>query len=135
MAAKKNYLIIIALIACGALMAGCSSDSDSPTAVDTAPPAVPTGLMATEYSTGLTLRWEPNNMDADLMGFRVYFRVSDNSYTLVEDPQPNNWYVHSAPLAGCMNEYMVTSVDYSGNESAAAFLNVEVKEPKNFRRE
>lgn len=131
----KKTSILIALFACAMLLAGCGSDSDSPTAVDTAPPAVPTGLMGTQYSTGITLRWEPNTMDADFMGFRVYYRYDEATYTLVDQPQPNNWFVHDAPMAGCNNEYMVTAVDYSGNESAAANLTMQVDHPRNFRRE
>ncbi len=132
MTAKKMTAILLALLACGLVLTGCSDDSESPLAVDTAPPAVPTGLTASEYSRGVTVRWEPNTMDADFLGFKVYMTCGANTVSLVADPQPNNWFVHSDPVAGYMNTFLVTSVDYSGNESAPARLDFYVDADREF---
>ena len=116
-------LIIIVALA----LVGCSGDgsSPSPTAVDTAPPAVPSDLSGDTWERQVVVNWAPNTTDADLAGYNVYRENGDRLATLTEQPQVQNWYVDASPATGT-NTYRVTAVDYSGNESAYEDVTVEV---------
>jgi hypothetical protein len=108
-------------------LVGCGSDgsSPSPTAVDTAPPAVPSDLSGDTWQRQVVVNWAPNTTDADLAGYLVYRENGTRLASLTEEPQVQNWYVDAAPVTG-ENTYRVTAVDYSGNESAWSDVTVDV---------
>ncbi|OEK01900.1 hypothetical protein BFP97_10395 [Roseivirga sp. 4D4] len=64
-----------------------------------------------------TVRWNQNNTDNDIAGYRVYFSESglDNSFAFLDFTEDTE-YVHGglSSLKGC---YRITTVDRSGNES------------------
>ncbi len=124
MSATKSILTVLAAAALLGVLAGCSSsDPVAPVdLVDTAPPAVPTSLTATVAMTVVKLRWDPNTVDADLAGYRVYELVGDGSHLLTETPvQEARWVDHYPPLGPC--NYAVAAVDAAGNESAWQTVN------------
>lgn len=120
-ARTSTFSILIILLA--GMMAGCGDENLSPTSMtgtavvlDTAPPAIPTGLAAAPTGSMVKIRWEPNVTDLDLAGFLVYRLAFGNSYILTESPLQDNFYIDPAPLrTGCI--YAVTAVDQDGNES------------------
>jgi hypothetical protein len=100
-----------------------TSPVDSGYSVDNLPPGVPQGF-AVAYNTGSgnTLTWEDSE-DEDVQYFRIY-RSTDPDFvptpgdliatTAVvnwNDPEYDGWNVY----------YKITAVDFSGNESDAAF--------------
>ncbi|MBU8871191.1 MAG: hypothetical protein KOO60_10055 [Gemmatimonadales bacterium] len=115
-------LAILALV-------GCGNDSGNPVApvfeeetaevvvVDTAPPAVPTGLAAASSTTVLKLAWDPNVVDLDFQGFLVYRLAFENSYLLTPAPIGENYFVDQQPL-GISCGYAISAIDEAGNESA-----------------
>ncbi|MEN8006057.1 MAG: hypothetical protein ABFS42_03540 [Candidatus Krumholzibacteriota bacterium] len=116
-------LMITAAIPLALAMAGCT-DTTAPTApapelplIDTAPPAIPTGLWATpteRYS--VKLAWDPNTTDWDIKGYLVYRLAFGHVYPLTTEPTSEPRYVDKDPLDGpCL--YAVTSIDEAGNES------------------
>ena len=123
---RKNALIMLAALTAVALAAGCGSSTQVPTAIDTAPPASPTGLSASGAPLGLLLSWEPNTTDADFAGFVVSRTVHGNETLLIDTPTDVTECVDPAPIAGCLNRYEVSSVDQSGNESAIALVLVDL---------
>ena len=61
MPGKMTLLTLMTLALVAWVAGGCSDSSSTPTAVDTVPPAVPTGL-GYEYAEGVGfLSWSPNN--------------------------------------------------------------------------
>jgi hypothetical protein len=131
MASKKLILTLLCVAALTFAVTGCGDDDSSPTApaVDTAPPALPSGLTA-DYAPGsdsATLSWDPNTTDSDFAGFLV----SRSSYdmdpeALVSEPQAASSYEDDdLASVGRLVTYWVYSVDRSGNVSAAASLTIE----------
>ena len=118
----KTWMIAAAILLTLA-MAGCT-DTTNPTAppaeeilIDTAPPAIPTGLWATptERRT-VKLAWNPNTTDWDIKGYLVYRLAFDQVDLLTTEPTPEPRFIDQAPLnSPCL--YAVTSVDETGNES------------------
>ena len=86
-------------------------------AIDTAPPAVPTGLNAATGRSTVKLAWQPNVTDADMQGFHVYRMAFGQTWPLTETPVTGTGFVDRAPLLGYAI-YAVTAVDEQGNESA-----------------
>lgn len=123
---RKNALVMLAALAALALTAGCGSSTSVPTAIDTAPPASPTGLSASGAPLGLLLSWEPNTTDADFAGFVVRRNVLGRETTLIDTPTDVTECVDPSPAAGYVNRYEVSSVDESGNESAFAYVLVDL---------
>ena len=119
----RTISLPILIILLAGILAGCGDEDLSPTsmtatavAIDTAPPAIPTGLVASATGTMVKIRWEPNFTDLDLAGFLVYRLAFGNSYLLTESPTQDNTYTDPAPLrTACI--YAVASVDQEGNES------------------
>ena len=77
----RTISLPILIILLAGILAGCGDEDLSPTsmtatavAIDTAPPAIPTGLVASATGTMVKIRWEPNFTDLDLAGFLVYRR-------------------------------------------------------------
>ena len=118
----KNMMIVTAIMLTLAVT-GCTDTTD-PTAtptdeilIDTAPPAIPTGLWVTptEHRT-VKLAWNPNTTDWDIKGYLVYRLAFDKVNLLTTEPTPEPRYIDQAPLnSPCL--YAVTSVDETGNES------------------
>lgn len=116
----KNLLSLLAILALGLLLSGCSDD-DSVVAphVDTTPPVIPTGLVCCAGDGYAKISWDANVIDNDLLGYKLYRTASCQTWTLTPTPITETQYVDRAPV---LNEavYMVTSVDLNGNESAHA---------------
>ncbi|MFH1842548.1 MAG: hypothetical protein ABIF77_05025 [bacterium] len=126
--ASRLTLVSFIILALAALTAGgCSSDSSStPTAIDTAPPEIPTGLEIEMTGTVVHLAWAPNTTDADFAGFVVDRTVNGTTVALVEMPQNVTEITDNEAPYG-LNIYAVSAVDQNGNESAFATINVMVE--------
>ncbi len=113
--------LLLILLTGGFILAGCGGGSDTqvaaPVALDTAPPAVPTGLAAATYNNRVKVAWLPNTTDGDLQGYLVYRLAFDQVLPLVDEPTSATFFVDASPLLRPCR-YAVTSVDESGNESA-----------------
>jgi len=116
--------ILVSLAAAAVACSGCSTDEASPAApgavIDTAPPAVPTGLVAAVSDLRLKLQWEPNT-DLDLAGYRVYEMAYGGVHALVTEPIADNHWTDPSPQSNPC-DYAVTAVDAAGNESAWALV-------------
>jgi len=123
---RKNTLVLLTALTALALAAGCGSSTSVPTAIDTAPPASPTGLTVSRTPAGLLLSWEPNTTDADYAGFVVRRTVNGNETLLIGTPTDVIECVDPAPIPACLNRYEVSTVDQSGNESAFACVLVDL---------
>lgn len=121
----SKLTLLIILIICLTLI-GCSDSDDTvtnPPVIDTAPPAVPTGLATSNGDNVVKLSWDPNVTDSDFLGFNVYRLNSEQSWDLTATPISSSSYIDCNPLDGqCL--YRVTSVDLTGNESAWAQIAV-----------
>lgn len=124
---RKSTLITVAALAALALAAGCGSSTRIPTAIDTAPPAVPTALTAAWVAEGVVVTWAPNTTDADFAGFVVRRTVHGNVELLVSDPADITEYTDPAPVAGCLNTYAVSARDLTGNESGVVTVVVDLR--------
>ncbi|WP_165067059.1 pectinesterase family protein [Marisediminicola senii] len=83
--------------------------------VDTAPPAVPTGVVATPADSKVILSWTANT-DGDLAGYNVYRDdVKLNTVLLTSATFTETGLVNDTAYA-----YRVTAVDETGLESAAS---------------
>ncbi len=124
----KTFKTLGALALIVLALTGCSSDSNnpSPTAVDTAPPAVPADVNGQPYDGAVALSWAANTVDADLAGYNVYRVNGDRVAALTAAPQVQTSYTDVNPVPGT-NTYRVTSVDMTGNESAYQTVEVEVE--------
>jgi hypothetical protein len=114
--------------------AGCGSDDNtSPVAppVDTAPPALPSGLAVTydPASLEVVVTWDPNTTDADFAGFLVSRTVCDTTVDLVDEPMNSTEFVDNVQSVGRDLTYRVASVDETGNVSAAATVELLIEVP------
>jgi hypothetical protein len=133
MASKKLLLTLACITALAMVTVGCGGDDDDSNpvvpVVDTAPPALPSGLQLALDSDGAILTWDENTTDVDFAGFLVS-RTIDGSGTiaLVEVPQAQAGYhdISSLPVGAALT-YLVYSVDTSGNASAAAVASCVVE--------
>ncbi|HOX25862.1 MAG TPA: hypothetical protein PLL30_10165 [Candidatus Krumholzibacteria bacterium] len=132
MASKKLILILVGLAALGFGAAGCGSDDDNPAAppVDTAPPALPSGLAVSYVPADqtVTVTWDANVTDHDLEGYLVSRSNYDLApVDLTAEPQEETSY-EDANLSGCGRyvTYYVYCVDHHGNVSAGATISVEL---------
>lgn len=117
---KSGLLVVVLLTA--VLMTGCGNDSGAPqvaapTALDTAPPAVPTGLAASAYNSRVKVAWLPNTTDGDFEGFMLYRLAFGQVWPLLDEPTTGTTYIDESPLHRPYS-YAVTSIDAAGNESA-----------------
>jgi uncharacterized protein len=129
----KMKLLILALIPALFAFVGCGSDGDtfSPTVVDTAPPATPLGLGASIWNDSVVLEWKTNNTDADFSGFKVYRIIDSEVLELTGEEISKNCFTDNSPVVDSYNIYRVTSVDFSGNESAYAVISIFVDQDDN----
>jgi hypothetical protein len=114
---KKWTMFTILVL--GLVLPGCS-DSDDPVApppLDTAPPAVPAGLVACPGCETVKLSWRPNTTDADLAGYIVYRLAFGETWVLTNELLTEARFIDRAPLPGGAT-YAVAAVDELGNESA-----------------
>ena len=83
---------------------------------DTFPPAAPTGLIATDGDTQVSLDWD-NNTEADLAGYNVYrSTTSGTGYAIIETTTVSE-YTDTDLTNGTTYYYVVTALDTSNNES------------------
>ena len=109
-------------------MIGCGSDSPldalavATPVIDTAPPAIPTGLSAAATGQSVKVSWDTNVLDEDLSGFMVYRVVWGTRFPMLDLPQLESQWIDDHPVnVACT--YVVTALDQSGNESAWAAVN------------
>jgi len=135
MASNKLLLTLMCLTALTLLTVGCGSDNDSSPAapvVDTAPPALPSGLDAA-YASGqqsATISWDLNVTDSDFEGFLVARGSYDlEPVVLVDEPQAANSFEDDSLMGvGRRVTYYIYSVDTSGNVSAASTVSVDLSD-------
>lgn len=114
--------LAIALLTAALAAAGCASD-DTPlapvtrAALDTAPPAVPTGLTAAAVNSTVKVAWQPNTTDPDFAGFMLYRLAFGQAWPLLDAPTLETRYLDRSPLNRPCS-YAVAAVDIHGNESA-----------------
>jgi hypothetical protein len=125
--ARKSTLITLVALAALTLAAGCGSSTKIPTAIDTAPPAVPTGLTAAYLADGVAMNWAPNTTDADFAGFVVRRTAHGKVTLLVDAPRDITQFTDPAPMLGCLNTYAVSALDLTGNESAVVTVIVDLR--------
>jgi hypothetical protein len=98
-------------------VSGPSSPKITVMAIDTTPPAAPTGLQSPVVSdSGANLRWD-RNMEEDLAGYKVYRSDNPDSGWVLLD---NSLVIKTSITDGTYRPgtyYSVTAVDDSGNES------------------
>ena len=85
---------------------------------DGVPPAVPTGLVATPYNSGVSLTWNAN-MEIDLAGYNLYRGTTPaGPYTKVNTSLITALnYADSGLTNGTQYYYVLRAVDTSNNES------------------
>ena len=106
-------------------LAGPLSDPIRVEAIDTFPPAVPTGLAAVataaDSAAGLSidLSWLPI-AEADLAGYAVYRREGDGAWSRISPQQPvvGPGFHDPHVQPGHTYRYAVTAIDQLGHESA-----------------
>lgn len=132
---KISVLVVLTLAALA--LTGCETENpfDSTTkaepVIDTAPPAIVTGLSASAADFSVKVSWDANVLDADLYGFMVYRVVWGTPYPMLALPQLENQWIDEAPVSMACT-YIVTALDRTGNESARAavnFLNADEELP------
>lgn len=95
-----------------------------PRLLDTAPPAAPTGLVASvEPARDVRLRWAAN-AEPDLAGYHVYRAPTASAppSRLTATPLGSSEYLDAATPDSVALWYAVSAVDASGNESARSAL-------------
>jgi len=128
MASRITFVSFIILALAALTAGGCSSDSSStPTAIDTAPPEIPTGLEIAATGTVVHVAWAANTTDADFAGFVVDRTVNGVTVALVESPQRMTEITDNEAPYG-LNIYAVSAVDQNGNESAFATVEIMLME-------
>ncbi len=127
MASKKIILTLMCLTALTFAATGCGDDDSNPVApaVDTAPPVLPSGLdlQYVAADRAVTVSWDQNVTDADFAGFLVSRAICNNEpVALVNEPQTTPYYTDNDLAVGSLVTYFISSVDESGNISAAATI-------------
>jgi len=125
---KPFKILRLALLLVLCLTINACSDSDSPgtiTAIDTAPPALPTGLQSVSENNIIKISWDPNTTDSDFSGFLVYRMAYDQTWLLTPVAISATKFIDPAPLPGRCT-YGITSIDTNGNESARTLLFIDV---------
>lgn len=88
--------------------------------IDTTPPAVPSGLSATNTEDGVALNWNNNTTNPDFVGFNLYRAATAAGpfEKINETLLTSSDFLDGGVLEGDTAVYRVTAVDASGNESA-----------------
>ncbi len=125
--APRILFTIVAVLALAAF-AGCGNDSTpaSPN-IDTAPPAVPSGVSAWGQigsDAEITLSWDANVTDADLAGYVLYRSIRPDGpfHQVSSDLINSNSYTDRRVDMGNHYYYRVAARDASGNESGFSQL-------------
>lgn len=93
------------------------SSEASATAVDSLPPAAPTGLAAQAIGTAAILDWADNS-EPDLGSYTVYRSTTSGSgYVAIASGLASSSFTDTTLVAGTTYYYVVTAVDQSANES------------------
>ncbi|MFC2041503.1 hypothetical protein ACFLTY_04200 [Chloroflexota bacterium] len=80
------------------------------------PPAAPTGLVATQGDTEISLDWN-DNTEGDLASYNVYRGLSSGNYTQIETLWASSNYTDTGLTNEVTYYYVVTAVDLGSNES------------------
>jgi fibronectin type 3 domain-containing protein/subtilisin family serine protease len=91
------------------------SSEASATPVDSTPPAAPAGLTVIGGDGQVALDWA-DNTEADLVGYRVYRRNADGSWSSLATVAASA-YTHTGLTNGTTYAYRVTAYDAVANES------------------
>jgi hypothetical protein len=87
---------------------------------DMTPPAVPANLTATGTTAGITLDWA-DNAESDFAGYNVYRQSAGGQFVKLNTALlSTSAYADASAAFDATTAYRVTSVDKTGNESAAA---------------
>ncbi len=117
MSANRLFFMTVVLIGLGALVAGCGSDTVSPT--DEAPILPPANVTASSSETNkLVITWDPNSHPR-LAGYKIY-RVDTGTQdvvTLTPLPITATSYADATARRGVEYEYRVTALTKSNKES------------------
>jgi hypothetical protein len=131
---NTTWMLMMALaMTIGAVGCGSDDNDNSPVAppVDTAPPALPSGLAVTydPATLDVVVTWDPNTTDADFVGFLVSRTAAGATERLVYEPLNETAFTDNALGVGRTLTYRVFSVDETGNVSAAATVDVQIEVP------
>lgn len=124
MSAKKTFSMTFVLLCACALVAGCGSDSVSPT-VDDAPILPPQNVTANSSAASkMMLTWEPNTQNK-LAGYNVYRRdvLTQDVVKLNTSLVTVAMFEDTSARRNVLYEYRVTSVGTNGKEST--YVSVE----------
>ena len=126
MASSKIFLTLLIVAMAVVFGAGCSDDNPvTPSTIDTAPPAVPSELIADYSTSSAIISWAPNTVDSDLAGFTVTRDNSGTTDELISTPTLMTSFTDPSPKAG-VSTYHVSAVDYAGNRSAVASVTLTI---------
>lgn len=119
-----SFYRVTAVDSSGNESSAATTSATRPTATDTTPPAVPTGLTATGKTSEILLDWA-DNTETDFAGYNAYRSSSaTGTFTKVNaSPFLNSVYDDTNAPVGVATFYRITAVDKTGNESAAATAN------------
>lgn len=93
---------------------------DKATALDTTPPAAPTGLVATPGDSMVGLDWA-DNTEPDLESYTVYRSTTSGSgYAVIASGLTASGYTDDTSVNGTTYYYIVTATDNLSNESASS---------------
>ncbi len=85
--------------------------------IKTPQPHIPTGLTARVYETTVTLSWEPNPKDPDLLGYNLYRSTSGGTYTKANPRPITGTSYGDSDLGEGSYTYLLRAVDTYGLES------------------
>ncbi|MFC1966818.1 hypothetical protein ACFLWI_07780, partial [Chloroflexota bacterium] len=80
------------------------------------PPAAPTGLVATQGDTEISLDWD-DNTEPDLSSYNIYRGLTSGNYTQIESLWASSNYTDTGLTNEVTYYYVVTAVDLGSNES------------------
>jgi fibronectin type 3 domain-containing protein len=120
---RESRFLWMGLMAMALFVGGCNSDAEEAVApiVDTVPPAIPEGIAAGVTGGGaVSLTWDANTVDSDLLGYIVYRSESAlvGFRPLTTQPVGSNTWSDAHVQAGRTYHYAVAARDVSRNESA-----------------
>ncbi len=128
-------VLFSALVVLGVALVGCGEDTVAPPppGPDTSIPATPQGLNLTTLYSKPLLEWLPNeDKDGDLAGYHVYraevgVGQPQETQQLTAEPRGESSYPIEG-VSGCW-VYSVRAVDRTGNQSPAANITVDLRNP------
>ena len=129
MASNKTIATLMLITLISLVAVGCSDDNSvtavtpPPAPVDTAPPAVPTGVAVEMVDGVAVLSWDRNTTDSDLDGYIITRDSELGSVDLIASPTLVQSYQDTNPVTGS-NIYYIYSVDYTGNQSAGSSVDL-----------